>query len=496
MPAQLTTRQQVNGYRFLLRRLEHALMRRDVRMLHDPMRSHFRAVAVGLGLALLVTGACAVYGLIKPAGSVGDSKIIVSKESGGLYVMIDDTLHPVLNVASARLIVGTPEKPKSVAESKLAGYKRGPLVGIPGAPQSLPGPADPDHSYWTVCDTVLVPSGSGSMNGGVSTTVLGGAPQNPGTARALSVREGLLVATGEKTFLLNDGKRYLIDTDDPAVQRAFALDGVAPRPVSAGMLNAFPDTDEITTPDIPDRGKTSTTGLGSVGSVVQVSGVGNAAPTLYVVLEDGIQRIGQAAADVIRYSDTAAGGQVKTVAPAAITDVREVHDLPVADFPATAPTIVGQQQAPVGCLAWDRPSGDNATATLRVLAGTGLPLDEGRAPVALATSDGSGPGLDAAYIPPSTGAYIATSGSDPDSPRRESLVYVNDAGVSFEVVDAATGTALGLGDKPQVAPWPIVGLLPPGPQLSQHNALVERDSMNTVGQDVEVSDSSASSSGG
>lgn len=42
-----TTRWQVNGYRFLVRRMEHALVRRDVRMLHDPMRSQSRALAVG-----------------------------------------------------------------------------------------------------------------------------------------------------------------------------------------------------------------------------------------------------------------------------------------------------------------------------------------------------------------------------------------------------------------------------------------------------------------
>ncbi|MGV9709737.1 type VII secretion protein EccB [Gordonia sp. NPDC003424] len=484
MPAQLTTRQQVNGYRFLLRRLEHALMRRDVRMLHDPMRSHFRAVAVGLGLALLVTGACAVYGLIKPAGSVGDSKIIIGTESGGLYVMVDDTLHPVLNLASARLIIGSPDKPKSVSESKLSSYKRGPLVGIPGAPQSLPGPADAGHAYWTVCDTVLVPTGSGSITGGVRTTVLSAAPENSAATRALSAREGLLVRAGDKTYLLNAGKRYLVDTADPAVQRAFGLEDAAARPISAGMLNAFPDADALTTPDIPDRGKTSATGLGAVGSVVEVAGVADSAPTLYVVLDDGIQPVGQAAADVIRYSDTATGGQVKSVAPAAITDVHQRRVLPVDDFPATAPTIIDQQKAPVGCLAWDRASTDTASATLRVLAGTGLPLGDGKEPVALATSDGSGPGLDAAYIPASTGAYLATSGSDPDSPRRESLIFVSDAGVRFEVADADTGKALGLGDKPQVGPWPIVGLLPPGPRLSQHDALVERDSMSNGGQEM------------
>ena len=121
--------------------------------------------------------------------------------------------------------------------------------------------------------------------------------------------------------------------------------------------------------------------------------------------------------------------------------------------------------------------GENDAARLRIFAGRGLPLDDGKEPVKLATSDGSGPGLDAAFVPPSTGAYVLTTGSDPDSPRRESLIFVNDAGVRFGVADAKAGQALGLGEDPQVAPWNIVGLLPTGPALSQHNALVERDSV-------------------
>ncbi len=489
MPAQLTTRQQVNGYRFLLRRLEHALMRRDVRMLHDPMRSHFRAVIAGVAISVVLTGGFFVYGLIKPAGSVGDSKIIVGKDSGAMYVMIDDTLHPVLNLASARLIIASPDKPESVSDSNLSGYKRGPLVGIPGAPQSLPGSQHPDHSYWTVCDTVLVPIGSGSLSGGVRTTVIGAQSENTAAAQELSDREALLARSGDTTYLLNDGKRFVVDADDPAVVRAFGIDGATVRPISGGMLNAFPDGDELTTPTISNRGKPSMTGLGPVGSIIEVVGVGEGSSTLYVVLDDGIQRVGQAAADVIRYSDRARGGQVETVAPAAITKADQLHDLPVDDFPAVAPEIIDQKAAPVGCLAWDRSSADTAIATLRVLAGTGLPLADGQEPVDLATSDGSGPSVDAAYIPPSTGNYVATTGSDPESPRRESLIYVNDAGVRFEVADADTGKALGLGDEPQVSPWPIVGLLPTGPRLSQHDALVERDSvaLGGTGSDVEAS---------
>lgn len=486
MPAQLTTKQQVNGYRFLLRRLEHALMRHDVRMLHDPMRSHMRALVVGITFALLLTGGCAVYGLIKPAGSVGDSKIIAGKDSGGMYVMVGDTLHPVLNLASARLIIGSPDKPSSVAESKLSDYKRGPLVGIPGAPQSIQPPADADSSNWVVCDTV---GGANGSDDGVTTTVLAAAPDNSGEIHDLGPTSGLLVSYEDKTYLLVSGKRHLVHADDDAVERAFGFDGVQPRPVSPGMLNAFAEGDTLATPQIDGRGKSSSTGLGPVGSIIRVPGVGDAATTLYVVLGNGVQKVEQAAADVIRYSDTAGGGEVKTVAPAQITSLTQREELPVNDFPKVAPSIVDSQKNPVGCLAWQK-NGDKDSAKLSVLAGRELPLDSGKAPVAVATADGTGPGVDGVYVPPSTGAYVATTGTDPDSPRRESLVYVNDAGVRFGVADAAAAKSLGLGDTAQAAPWPIVGLLPSGPALSRHDALVERDSVtaDAPGAALEVSE--------
>jgi hypothetical protein len=49
MPAQATKHAQVNGHRFLLLRLEHALIRGDSRMIHDPMRSQVRALIGGAG---------------------------------------------------------------------------------------------------------------------------------------------------------------------------------------------------------------------------------------------------------------------------------------------------------------------------------------------------------------------------------------------------------------------------------------------------------------
>ncbi|MFD6107562.1 type VII secretion protein EccB, partial [Nocardia salmonicida] len=102
MPAQLTTKAQVNGYRFLLRRLDHALVRRDVRMLHDPMKSQSRSLMVGAVLGLIIVAGAAILGFLKPQGAIGDALIVTGKQSGAMYVVVEakegeKTLHPVLN---------------------------------------------------------------------------------------------------------------------------------------------------------------------------------------------------------------------------------------------------------------------------------------------------------------------------------------------------------------------------------------------------------------
>ena len=60
-----TTTSQVQAYRFVLRRIESALVRKDALMLHEPMRHHLRATAVGMILALLILMAFFVVGKIQ-----------------------------------------------------------------------------------------------------------------------------------------------------------------------------------------------------------------------------------------------------------------------------------------------------------------------------------------------------------------------------------------------------------------------------------------------
>ncbi|MYR04981.1 type VII secretion protein EccB [Gordonia sp. SID5947] len=483
MARQLTTKAQVNGYRFMLRRLEHALVRRDVRMLHDPMRSQLQALLVGALLGVLVLAGCGVWGLVRPQGSVGDARIVVSKDGGGTYVRIDDTLHPVLNLASARLIAGSSETPKSVSDGKLAAYARGPLLGIPGAPPALHSSSHGGQSFWTVCDTATAsPEGAGRS---IELAVIG---ERPVLGRSIDMAgpdDAALVAVGGKTFLIytteRDGKplavRAEVDTSSTPVMRGLRLEGAVVREMSAGLLNNFPEVDRLTVPEIDGAGGAAAT-LGSdvrVGSVVKSVGVDDRT-SYYVVLRGGVQQISEATAEILRLADRDSTAPVRTVAPGRVAAGPMREELPVGDFPAHAPSLVEMQTAGTLCRSWSR-AADEATATSRFLVGRELPLPDGAVPVRVSSADGAGPGVDQVYLRPGTGEYVQTTGSEPDSRRVESRYYISDVGIRYGVADAETGQVLGLGDTPAKAPWPVLSLLAAGPSLSRSAALMSHDGM-------------------
>ncbi|MBF6212545.1 type VII secretion protein EccB [Nocardia puris] len=479
MPAQLTTRQQVNGYRFLLRRYEHALIRRDVRMLHDPMRSQSRSLIVGAVLGLLVVAGAAILSFLRPQGAVGDAKIVMAQETGALYAVVDDRLHPVLNLASARLITGTNEEPTSVKTSKLTDRPRGPLLGIPGAPGLLPGSSAGDRSTWTICDTVAL-SDAGRATANVKTTAIAGALDTDAdyAARPLGGAETMLVTKGGKTYLLFDGRRAELDLGDPVLVRALGLAERTPRAISAGLLNATVEVPPLRSPAIDGVGGPGPGALSDVpvGGVIRVRTV--ASEDLYVVLPDGVQPVSPFAAELIRTSNSQEMTDIVAVPPDRLVGVPVRNTLPVDRFPREIPDIKSAEDAPVGCLSWSRGT-DAPAAAVALLAGRELPLRDSAAPVELATADGGGDRIDAAYIPPGTGEYVQVTGIYPESERRGSLFYVAENGIRFGVPDPTTAALLGLEEKPRLAPWAIVGQLVPGTSLTRENALVSHDTLPT-----------------
>ena len=440
-----TNRLQVSGYRFQVRRIEHALVRGDVRMLDDPLRAQSLSLAAGCALAAIAVAACAILAFFEPRGDVGSAPIVMARESGALYVRIGDTMHPALNLASARLITGAPKEPELVSAAALDRTKRGPLVGIPGAPNMIGMPLGADESVWTVCEDAAE-----------RTTVLVGDPPD----QLDSSRTALVAARGESaatTYLLYDGRRARVDLRNHAAVRALKLDGITPRPVSRALLDAVPESPEITAPAIPAAGVSSVLSGLPVGTVVQLTRAGSA--EFYVLLADGVQRVGEVVADLIRFTYSARR-DIVTVAPDLLGSVPVVDDLAVATFPDRA----GAADSSLLC-----------TQSGAVLVGDTLRSEDGHT-VQLAQADDTGANVDGFVMQPGRCAFVRATGVSGEGAATGALFLVNDTGVVFGIRDADAAQRLGLAD-PVPAPWTVLAQLPRGPELSVGSASVERDSV-------------------
>ncbi len=455
MARQSTTRLHVSGYRFLLRRMEHALVRGDVRMLDDPLRAQALSLISGVILAVIIVVACAVLAFLRPPGALGSAPVVMVRDSGALYVRVGDTVHPVLNLASARLIAGTPANPEAVSAAAIINSKRGPLVGIPGAPATISTPLGEDESGWAVCDDAT------------STTVIAGNVLGDGLASERGVLVTPRSESAATTYLLYDGWRAKVDLRNRALVRALKLDGVAPRPVSRALLDATPEAPPIAAPHIPGAGSPSPLRGFPIGSVVRVARA--AAEEYYVVLAQGVQRIGQVAADLIRFTDAQNDRDIATVAPDVIGAVPILDTLRVSAFPERG----GVSNDAIVCARWRlSPNGANTA----VLVGNSVPVN-GVSPMALAQADGDGPSVDTFSIPRGRSAYVRSIGIGGDGASTGALYFINDSGVVFGLRDEDTAKHLGLTGTPVPAPWPVLARLPRGPELSKDAASIARDSV-------------------
>ena len=460
MPWGPTTRLQISGERFVRRRIECALLGIDLRAVNEPIRAPAQALTVGLVLAIVVLVGCLVLALLRPQPDAESALIVMERLSGALYVRVGDTLHPVLNLASARLITKTNADPQPMAASALDRSKMGPLLGIPGAPPRLGKPLEETKSQWAVCDsrdrtTVIVGPGEGSES------------------RTLARDQTLLATTasGGSTYLLFNGQRAVVNTDEAAIARAVGIDGRRPLSVSSVLLNLIPESPPITAPRIAGagaRGPNSLRGF-PVGSVLRVASAGG--DEYYVVLKEGVQRVGQLAADLVRFADSQGTRTVISVAPDVIRTTKSTTRLPVSDFPDRPQPVSVPDKAAV-CVRWVRTASGAVSTTFSV---GGLPVPAGQAPVALAQADGNGPAVDAVYLPPGRTAYVrATSMSGIDA-RAGTRYLIGDTGVRYSVHDDAAAHDLGLPETMISAPWPVLTQLPAGPELSRATASVAQD---------------------
>jgi type VII secretion protein EccB len=486
------TRHQVTGWRFVMRRIASGIALHDTRMLVDPLRTQSRAVL--MGVLILITGlvGCFVFSLIRPSGSAGNNAVLADRSTAALYVRVGDDLHPVLNLTSARLIVGRPVDPTTVKSSELDRFPRGNLIGIPGAPERMVQNASHDAN-WTVCDAVSGTS-HGAHSAGV--TVIAGPPDGDG-ARAAAIRanQGVLVDNGSGTWLLWDGKRSKIDLSDHAVTNALGLgvDVPTPRPIAPGLFNAIPESPPLAAPAVPNAGAAPSFSVPApIGAVVVSYGLDKTtsdAVRYYAVLPDGLQQIAPVLAAIMRNTNSYGLQQPPRLGADEVAKLPVSRMLDTARYPDQQIVVVDTAKNPVTCAYWSKPAGA-ATSSLSLLSGSVLPVRDAVHTVDLvsASSPGNGSTATRVALAPGSGYFAQTVGGGAAAPPAGSLFWVSDTGVRYGIDSEAENgpgaagqgkivEALGLSAPAVPIPWSVLSLFAAGPTLSRADALLAHDGL-------------------
>ncbi|TDQ05768.1 type VII secretion protein EccB [Labedaea rhizosphaerae] len=522
MPSTPTTKSQVQAYKFVLRRMQSALVRRDAVMLHDPMRTHTRATVVGICLAAVGLVGFLVWGLLSSSPTLpSQNGIVISKESGTVYVLLNNPrkLIPTFNLASARLLLlaqtqqagggaqpqqqnaATTEvaEPTVVSDKDLQDVPKGRLMGIQDGPQLLPGPDQRISDDWAVCDAYQLDHGLNdpAQNHVVKTTVLAGVHD---LGEPLGDNRGLLVQSdhGENYLIyhltttaneqLTDTVRAKVNLNERAVINAFNLSNASGRPrhITTALLNAIPEVPPLTAPQLAGKGEQPTQRVHdfTVGTVfaVQDTSSGRVEEDYYVQEKDGIQQIKSTTAQLIRFSGSETPPTMATVRPDETNGINRVSHVNELNIPATAPEVLDQNSFPVACLGWNRPNAqtDGHTTVYVNKESNGVPIPKDKVPpgylgVPISSPSADHLRVDYFYMPPGRAAVVRGASSARDYGSGP-IYLVSDRGVKFGVPDAGTAAALGLSDQ-HPAPISIVRLLPDGAGLNTRAVLQSYDTV-------------------
>jgi type VII secretion protein EccB len=474
-----TRRDQLQAYRYQVRRVLTALLGSDPDSPEQPMRRVATATVSGIMVAVLALVGAGFYGKIRggsPSKWQQAGVLIVERETGSRYVYTDDQLHPVLNYASARLLLNTATVPTvQVARKSLARATRGATVGISGAPDSLPEAKNLIAGPWSVC-TQSDPtssagggaaSGGGTTPGGISVLTIGSRDAgSPLGDRALLVR------SGSNVYLVWHGKRL---RSDATSLRSVGLDSQQALTVPASWLNTIPAGADLRAPAIASSGDTGPTVAGaptSVGDVLEATGAGPDA-SFYVSLTDGVAPITAVEAALLSGIPGRTQTAPRRVSTAEVNSARQsVTRLGSADLPGTRPTLADAAGSPVCAQAVD-PAGSVSGVPAISVGGAPLPAGGAAASGASATQQADSPTatVDQVAVAPGSAALVRRLAADGTPTAGEFLV--TDAGRRYALADGSVATALGYADaKATGVPSSVLDLIPSGPALDPAKALL------------------------
>ena len=230
----LSRRDLVHSRQFLDRRLHTALVAQRPDPLDWSGARLSGASLVAVMLLVISIAAVGIYGFIRPAGAkswTSCDRVIVEKETGAAYVCDGERLYPVLNFASAALLRGLGQPPLTVGRASLT-WPRGPLLGVPEAPDALPAANNLLTGAWSLCVRPVVPGGPARTVAVVGQPVAAGPPL---------VREAVAVTdtASNALYLIFQGRRHPIQDAD-IVAQALGIKAPDVLPVGAPWLATLP----------------------------------------------------------------------------------------------------------------------------------------------------------------------------------------------------------------------------------------------------------------
>ena len=438
-----TQRDHVHAHQFQMSRMSSALVLGDPSVAVDPVQRTVVGLFVGVLLGVLVLAGFTAYGWLVPGGKASwrsADAIIVEKETGNRYVYLGGSLRPTLNLTSAMLIAGEHAKVELTSSNSLKGVPHGSPVGLPAAPQSLPGPGSLATGPWLACAPGAVTGG-----GGIGLNLDPAAPATP-----LAADRFLLVSAGDDhTYLLWRDLKFAIGDDTVAV--ALGLTNADPIRVPGPWLDLVPRGAELSVPDIPKAGRPGPAVAGRAYRIGQLfTQPGTNGDQLFVLRSDGLAAVDRTAFLLLQAGSRA---PVKLDAADVVGAPRSGDRSLTGLLPALADATWEDPAGRVVC-ARQAPAGAETVAATIVLA---APADAG-----LRRN-----GKPRVEVRPGAGMLVypvpLASGS-----RTPELTLITDEGIRYRIADGDTLSALKFSSAAAV-PFPraLLPTITSGPVLSR-----------------------------
>jgi type VII secretion protein EccB len=462
-----TRKDQLHSYQFMMQRVISSVVLRETDPEQAPLRRGVGSIFGSVMLAAVLLAGFGVYTVITGVESgrwQNPGTIIIERETGAHYLYQEGgTLQPVLNYASARLISGGTGNPQRVAGRNLAGLPRAVMVGIPGAPSSLPPENRTTGAPWTMC-SILEQDESGSP---VTSTVLLLGERVPGGD---SFGEwGMVVRDAEDgtTYLLWHSLRYRIEDPDQVVQILYGSQAGAVL-VGAAWLNGLPSGQDIGPIEVSGLGEESSAMAGyQVGDVV-FHDVAGGQQQHYLVQDDGLAPLTELQVQLLsgQYGVEPAGitASVAAAAPhsGALEPASEEAAPPRVPPELLPPPVTGEASLCAETADVRSPSVLSLGGDLAAVGGDAIP-----------TSGESAEGVrlaDWVAVPPGEIAVVRAMPSA--TAPAGALNLVTDAGIRFPVPTVEALQALGYSASDAVdMPAALVQRIPAGPTLDPAAAM-------------------------